>query len=67
MESTSKPYYSTGFLITIFISTGILFLISVVYSNVIFDQGTKIINTIGPEFFIFVLGGFIAQMIDGGE
>lgn len=29
------------------------------------DQGEEIWNGIGPEFFIFVLGGFIAQMIDG--
>jgi uncharacterized protein len=29
------------------------------------DQGTTLWSSIGPEFFIFVLGGFIAQMIDG--
>lgn len=28
-------------------------------------QGTEIWSNTGPEFFIFVLGGFIAQMIDG--
>lgn len=28
-------------------------------------QGGEIWSGIGPEFFIFVLGGFIAQMIDG--
>lgn len=28
-------------------------------------QGTEIWSNVGPEFFIFVLGGFIAQMIDG--
>lgn len=28
-------------------------------------QGKEIWSGIGPEFFIFVLGGFIAQMIDG--
>lgn len=29
------------------------------------DQGTFLWDNIGPEFLIFVLGGFIAQMIDG--
>jgi uncharacterized membrane protein YfcA len=29
------------------------------------DQGAALWSNIGPEFFIFVLGGFIAQMIDG--
>lgn len=29
------------------------------------DQGKTVWSSIGPEFFIFVLGGFIAQMIDG--
>lgn len=29
------------------------------------DQGKDAWNSMGPEFFIFVLGGFIAQMIDG--
>lgn len=29
------------------------------------DQGKDAWDSIGPEFFIFVLGGFIAQMIDG--
>lgn len=28
-------------------------------------QGRELWNSAGPEFFIFVLGGFIAQMIDG--
>lgn len=28
-------------------------------------QGEELWSGIGPEFFIFVLGGFIAQMIDG--
>lgn len=35
------------------------------FYDVIIDQSNTAINHIGPEFFIFVLGGFIAQMIDG--
>lgn len=35
------------------------------YYDVILAQGGRAINSIGPEFFIFMLGGFIAQMIDG--
>jgi uncharacterized membrane protein YfcA len=35
------------------------------YYDVILDQSQSVINLIGPEFFIFVVGGFIAQMIDG--
>jgi uncharacterized protein len=35
------------------------------YFDIITDQGTQWLGSIGPEFFLFVLGGFIAQMIDG--
>ena len=35
------------------------------YFEVIRNQSTSWIESIGPEFFIFVVGGFIAQMIDG--
>jgi uncharacterized protein len=35
------------------------------YFDIIADQGTQWLGSIGPEFFLFVLGGFIAQMIDG--
>lgn len=35
------------------------------YFDVITSQGTQWLGSIGPEFFLFVLGGFIAQMIDG--
>lgn len=37
----------------------------VYYFDFIWDSGGKLVDSIGPEFLIFVLGGFIAQMIDG--
>jgi uncharacterized membrane protein YfcA len=52
----------------IFILTLVSFMILTVsffFFDEIKDQGKDIWNSIGPEFFIFVLGGFIAQMIDG--
>jgi uncharacterized membrane protein YfcA len=39
--------------------------VSFFFIDEIKDQGKDAWNSIGPEFFIFVLGGFIAQMIDG--
>ncbi len=39
--------------------------ISIFFFDEIKDQGAFLWDNIGPEFFIFVLGGFIAQMIDG--
>lgn len=39
--------------------------VSFFFYDEIKDQGKDVWNSIGPEFFIFVLGGFIAQMIDG--
>lgn len=39
--------------------------VSIFFFDEIKDQGRDVWNSIGPEFFIFVLGGFIAQMIDG--
>lgn len=35
------------------------------YFDVIRDQGYEWFKDLGPEFFVFILGGFIAQMIDG--
>ncbi len=43
----------------------LLVIAGVYYYDVILDQGSNIISHIGPEFLLFVLGGFIAQMIDG--
>src|SRR5688572_12700332 len=35
------------------------------YFDIITTQGSQLVGSIGPEFLLFVLGGFIAQMIDG--
>ena len=50
----------------------ILTLVSIMILTVCFfffdeikDQGKEVWSNMGPEFFLFVLGGFIAQMIDG--
>ena len=51
--------------ITVMIASAALVLIGVAfffYQDVLRDYG---FDWFGPEFFIFVLGGFIAQMIDG--
>lgn len=39
--------------------------VSIFFFDELKDQGKDVWDSIGPEFFIFVLGGFIAQMIDG--
>lgn len=39
--------------------------VSIFFFDEIKHEGKGIWDSIGPEFFIFVLGGFIAQMIDG--
>ncbi len=65
MESTSKSYYTPKFLISIFGLLGVLLIISVMFTETIVTHGESMIESLGPEFFIFVLGGFIAQMIDG--
>ena len=64
-ESSSKNYYSTRFLLTIFILFALVFILSVFFSETILDRGSQFIESLGPEFLLFVLGGFIAQMIDG--
>lgn len=42
-----------------------ILVVSIFFFDEIKDHGKDVWNGIGPEFFIFVLGGFIAQMIDG--
>lgn len=64
-ESSSKNYYSAGFLVTIFILFALILILSVFFSETIVDGGSQLIESLGPEFLLFVLGGFIAQMIDG--
>ena len=64
-ESSSKSYYSARFLLTIFILFALILILSVFFSEAITDNGSQLIDSLGPEFLLFVLGGFIAQMIDG--
>lgn len=45
--------------------TAAVIVVIVYYFDFIWDSGGKLVDSIGPEFLIFVLGGFIAQMIDG--
>ena len=52
-------YYGAGVLTTIVLS---IFLINYEW---IMESSGHISDYFGPEFFLFVLGGFIAQMIDG--
>lgn len=65
MESSAKSYYSAKILVPVFILLAFLLIISITFSDTIISQGEGFIDKLGPEFFIFVLGGFIAQMIDG--
>ncbi len=45
--------------------SGMILTVCIFFFDEIKDQGAAVWNNMGPEFFIFVLGGFIAQMIDG--
>ncbi|MBA4057969.1 MAG: sulfite exporter TauE/SafE family protein, partial [Marivirga sp.] len=65
MESTTKSYYSAEILVPVFVLLAFMLIISITFSDVILHHGSGLFEQIGPEFFIFVLGGFIAQMIDG--
>lgn len=65
MESSTGNYYSPKLLIAIFVSLGILLVISVAFSDVIIHHGTTFIDSLTTEFLIFVFVGFVAQMIDG--
>ncbi|SHH91785.1 hypothetical protein SAMN04488109_6082 [Chryseolinea serpens] len=50
----------------VMVAAGVLVVLaSVFYFDVIVDRGGEWLEGVGPEFFLFVLGGFIAQMIDG--
>lgn len=64
-ESSTKNYYSQWLFITLFIVFTLAFIVSVIFSDVVIDKGSLFIDSLGPEFLIFVIGGFIAQMIDG--
>lgn len=43
----------------------VLVIVFVFFFDVIADGSLTVMNLLGPEFLIFVAGGFIAQMIDG--
>lgn len=43
----------------------VVILAFIFYFDVIKAEGADWLSNLGPEFFIFVVGGFIAQMIDG--
>lgn len=66
LESPSEVRTIQGKKIFILTLVSIMILTVVIFFfDEIKDQGKDIWNSTGPEFFIFVLGGFIAQMIDG--
>jgi len=64
-ESSAKNYYSAKLFISVFITFALLLTVSIIFSDAVINGGTEVIESLGPEFFIFVLGGFIAQMVDG--
>jgi uncharacterized membrane protein YfcA len=66
-ESAVKTIYYKRPLTLIIASATLLLVVMtfLYYFEVIRDQSYSWFEGIGPEFFIFVVGGFIAQMIDG--
>jgi uncharacterized membrane protein YfcA len=66
-EATAKAVYYKRPVTLIVISASILLVVMtfLYYFEVIRDQSYSWFEGIGPEFFIFVVGGFIAQLIDG--
>ncbi len=66
-EPTVKTLYYKRPVTLIVVSAAALLVIMtfLYYFEVIRDQSYTWFDGLGPEFFIFVLGGFIAQMIDG--
>jgi uncharacterized protein len=64
-ESSSRNYYSTPLLVTVFILLGLTFIVSVIFADEVVAGSSRLIDSLGPNFLIFVLAGFIAQMIDG--
>src|SRR6187551_3761951 len=61
-----KNVFNTrGFFVVLVLGFIILSAAIVFFFDVIQEQGSTWLKTLGPEFFLFVLGGFIAQMIDG--
>ena len=66
-EPTVRTIYYKRPVTLIVVSAAILLIVMALfyYFEVIRDQSYSWFEGIGPEFFIFVVGGFIAQMIDG--
>jgi len=64
-DSSTKNYYSSGLFITVFILFALIFIVSIFFADAVVSGGSQLIDSLGPQFLIFVLGGFIAQMIDG--
>lgn len=64
-ESSTKNYYSTRLFVTLFICFALIFIVSVIFSDSVVEKGTQLIDFLGPDFLLFVIGGFVAQMIDG--
>lgn len=63
-EATGKSTRNKKIFILTLVSLMVL-TVCIFFFDEIKDQGAFLWDNIGPEFFIFVLGGFIAQMIDG--
>lgn len=64
-ESSTRNYYSTRLFVTLFICFALIFIVSIIFSDTVIEGSTQLLDFLGPNFFLFVLGGFIAQMIDG--
>lgn len=63
-DTTTKSTRNKKIFILTLVSLMVL-TVCIFFFDEIKDQGTFLWDNIGPEFLIFVLGGFIAQMIDG--
>ena len=66
-QSVAKqiPYKRPFTYVIVLIAIAVLFTGFFFYFDVVREQSFHWLNELGPEFFIFILGGFIAQMIDG--
>ncbi|MEJ7643686.1 MAG: sulfite exporter TauE/SafE family protein [Chryseolinea sp.] len=66
IETIHRNFFYRRSVITVITALAILITIALIFFyDVILNQGLLAYKSIGPEFLIFVLGGFIAQMIDG--
>lgn len=64
-ELSEKKVLSKRKIFIISLVSVMIIVVCIFFFKEIKHEGRAIWNSIGPEFFIFVLGGFIAQMIDG--